>query len=182
MIEFLVDEQEALKRILKRSRGIDDDPNLFKERMRVYFEEIKEIREYYNSQNKYLTFRSEHDISESAKKLKSIMMTDIYTGKHQKNIILVTFDIHRIEYPTMSYSIASILATMKNYNIPASHHSFNIDKFVMTKEGHMPIDVLVYTDEIVEYLKKFSYIALGITRWSELFAYMLIRKLDGYRG
>jgi hypothetical protein len=82
----------------------------------------------------------------------------------------------------MSYSVASILATLKHYNIPASHYSFDIQKFVQTPEGYIPIDVIIDTDEIINYLKKFSYIAFGIARWSETFTYMLIKKLDDYKG
>lgn len=99
------------------------------------------------------------------------------------NIILVTFDHHRIEYQTMSYSVASILAALKHYNIPASHYSFDIRNFKKTHDGYMPFEVLIDLDSIVSYLKKFSCIAIGVTRWSETFAYMLVRKLeDDYKG
>jgi len=100
----------------------------------------------------------------------------------KNNIVLVTYDNHRIDYPTMSYSVASILATLKHYDIPASHYSFDIRKFSQTPEGYMPIDVLIDSDDIIKYLKQFSCIAFGITRWSETFAYMLIKKLDDYKG
>lgn len=101
---------------------------------------------------------------------------------HKNNIILVTFDYHRIDYPTMSYSVASILATLKHFNIPASHFSFDIRKFAKDKKGYTPIDLIIDTNDIIKYLKQFSCIAFGITRWSETFAYMLIRKLDDYKG
>jgi hypothetical protein len=102
---------------------------------------------------------------------------------NSNNIILVTFDYHRIEYPTMSYSIASILATLKHYNIRASHYSFDIRNFKRTDDGYMPIEVLNLYD-IIEYLKQFSCIALGVTRWSETYAYMLIKRLNDidYKG
>lgn len=98
------------------------------------------------------------------------------------NIILVTFDQHRIDYPTMSYSVASILATLKHYNIQASHYSFDIRHFKKTDEGYMPFEVLIDLDDIVGYLKQFNCIAIGVTRWSETFAYMLVRKLEDYDG
>jgi radical SAM superfamily enzyme YgiQ (UPF0313 family) len=83
----------------------------------------------------------------------------------------------------MSYSIASILATLKHYNIPASHYSFDIRDFKKTDDGYMPIEVLNLYD-IIEYLKQFSCIALGVSRWSATYAYMLIRHLNdsGYKG
>jgi len=82
----------------------------------------------------------------------------------------------------MSYSVASILATLKHYDIPASHFSFDIRKFTKGTEGYTPIDFILDSDDIINYLKKFSCIAIGIARWSETFAYMLIRKLEDYKG
>ncbi len=73
VIELMVDEQEAIKRISKRARGTDDNPRLFQERMRVYDHEIEEIRMYYKSQNKYISIESNTEISETAKKLRSIL-------------------------------------------------------------------------------------------------------------
>lgn len=103
-------------------------------------------------------------------------------NKKTNNILLVTFDHHRLEYPTMSYSIASILAALKHYNIPASHYSFDIRKFEQTPDGGMPFEVIIEIDNLIDYIKKFRCIAIGVTRWSETFAYMLIRRLDGYKG
>lgn len=73
VIELMVDEQEAIKRITNRARGTDDDPMLFQERMRVYDCEIEEIRRYYKSQDKYISIESNTKISETAEKLKSII-------------------------------------------------------------------------------------------------------------
>lgn len=73
VIELLVDEQVAIKCITSRARGTDDDPKLFKERMRVYNCEIEEIRMYYKSQNKYISIQSNSEISETAEKLRNIL-------------------------------------------------------------------------------------------------------------
>ncbi len=73
VIELMVDENEAIKRITNRARGTDDDPGLFKERMRVYEHEIGEIREYYKSQNKYISIDSNTKISETAEKVRRII-------------------------------------------------------------------------------------------------------------
>ncbi|MGV8829325.1 MAG: B12-binding domain-containing radical SAM protein [Breznakibacter sp.] len=100
----------------------------------------------------------------------------------KNNIILVTYDNHRVDYPTMSFSVASILATLKHFDIPASHYSFDIRKFTKDSEGYTPIDVIIDSDDIIEYLKSFSCIAFGITRWSVNFAYMLIKRLEDYKG
>ena len=73
VIELMVDEQEAIKRITNRARGTDDDPGLFTERMRVYEVEIEEIRMHYKSQNKYISIDSNTKISETAEKVRSII-------------------------------------------------------------------------------------------------------------
>ena len=102
--------------------------------------------------------------------------------KKFNSIILVTYDQHRRDYPYTSYSVASILATLKHYDISASHYSFDINKFAKTAEGNTPFEFIEETDSIINYLKKFDCIALGITRWSEPFAYMLIKRLEDYKG
>lgn len=73
VIELLVDEREALNRITKRARGEDDDPSLFKERMRVYNEEISIIRSHYQLQNKYIGIESKTDIIETSEMLKNLI-------------------------------------------------------------------------------------------------------------
>lgn len=73
VIELMVNEQVALERISKRARGTDDDPKLFKERMRVYEHEIEAIRVYYKSHNKYISLESNTTLSETAEKLRAIL-------------------------------------------------------------------------------------------------------------
>lgn len=80
VIELLVDENLALKRITHRARGIDDDPKLFKERMRVYNEEIEEIRKYYSDQNLYIQLECEVSNEDTAQKLRDIIL-DRTNGK-----------------------------------------------------------------------------------------------------
>jgi adenylate kinase len=77
VIELMVDEREAINRIAKRARGKDDDPSLFKERIRVYNEEIREIRKYYQTQNKYISIESKTAITDTAEKIKSIIAAKI---------------------------------------------------------------------------------------------------------
>lgn len=78
VIELIVDEQEALNRITQRARGTDDDPSLFKERMRVYNDEVDEIRAFYQGQNQYFSIESQSDTTETAKELKRIISKGIY--------------------------------------------------------------------------------------------------------
>jgi radical SAM superfamily enzyme YgiQ (UPF0313 family) len=101
------------------------------------------------------------------------------------NIVLVTFDNPSNDYQRMPYSIASIIATLKNYDIKASHYSFNIKGFYgLDEKNDLFINHLKISEigETLNYFKKFSYIAIGVTRWSENQAYMLVRALEGFNG
>ena len=73
VIEIMVDEQEAFNRITKRARGTDDAPGKFKERMRVYNNEIEQIREYYKSQNKYISIESSYLLNQTVESLGTIL-------------------------------------------------------------------------------------------------------------
>jgi len=73
VIELIVEEEVALERITQRARGVDDDPAMFKERIRVYEAEIEEIRNYYKSQKKYVVVNSNNDINTTAEKLRDIL-------------------------------------------------------------------------------------------------------------
>lgn len=47
VIEVQVSEEVAKDRVLGRARGADDNAEVFKNRMRVYLEPLKEIQEFY---------------------------------------------------------------------------------------------------------------------------------------
>ncbi|WP_289769741.1 nucleoside monophosphate kinase, partial [Helicobacter bilis] len=47
VIEVQVSEEVAKDRVLGRARGADDNAEVFKNRMRVYLEPLKEIQDFY---------------------------------------------------------------------------------------------------------------------------------------
>jgi len=51
VIEVEVSEQTARDRVLGRSRGEDDNTEVFNNRMKVYTEPLKDIQDFYNSKN-----------------------------------------------------------------------------------------------------------------------------------
>jgi adenylate kinase len=74
VIEILINPEKALKRIVNRNRGVDDDVKLFNDRMNVYNKEIQLIREYYKSKGIYMAINGENSVEDTAKKLASIIL------------------------------------------------------------------------------------------------------------
>ena len=64
VMEVVVSEQTALDRVLGRSRGNDDNERVFKNRMKVYTEPLKEIQDFYNKQNLLTKIDGEGSIEE----------------------------------------------------------------------------------------------------------------------
>jgi len=74
VIEILINPEIALDRIKNRNRGVDDDINLFNDRMKVYNKEIHFIRSYYTNMGIYSTINGEKSLEETAGKLTSIIL------------------------------------------------------------------------------------------------------------
>ncbi|MBL0686631.1 MAG: adenylate kinase [Sulfurospirillum sp.] len=51
VMEVVVSEQTAMNRVLGRNRGKDDNVEIFKNRMKVYTQPLKDIQDFYNSKN-----------------------------------------------------------------------------------------------------------------------------------
>lgn len=64
VIEVEVSEQTAKDRVLGRNRGDDDNEEVFNNRMKVYLDPIKEIREFYKDKNLYSVIDGERSINE----------------------------------------------------------------------------------------------------------------------
>ena len=64
VIEVEVSEETAKDRVLGRNRGDDDNEKVFNNRMKVYLEPLKEIKEFYTKQNKLETVSGEGSIEE----------------------------------------------------------------------------------------------------------------------
>jgi len=64
VIEVVVSEDVARERVLGRARGADDNVEVFNNRMKVYLEPLKEIEDFYASQNKLVKINGERTIEE----------------------------------------------------------------------------------------------------------------------
>ncbi len=64
VIEVSVSENTARKRVLGRSRGADDNTDIFNNRMKVYTEPLADIQSFYNSKNILKVISGEGSIEE----------------------------------------------------------------------------------------------------------------------
>ena len=69
VIEVVVSEKTAMERVLRRNRGEDDSIEVFKNRMKVYNEPLKEIQNFYISKNLLHKISGEEEIELVAEKL-----------------------------------------------------------------------------------------------------------------
>jgi radical SAM superfamily enzyme YgiQ (UPF0313 family) len=101
-----------------------------------------------------------------------------------KDIVFVTFDFPRPDYPPLSYSIASILAALKANNFRYAHYSIDIRRDFKGEKWNSTLNEFV-KDQLsaaVEYFKNFNYVAISVTRWSIEHTKALIVLLGNYQG
>ncbi len=109
-----------------------------------------------------------------------------------RDIVLVSFDFPKSDYDSRSYSISSILASLKKHGVSASHYCINInqvseERLLKGKEDwYISIDDCMHEkiDAAIDYLVKFKFIAIGVARWSKDYAKYLVDKLrkSGFQG
>ncbi len=73
VIEVQVSEKVAKDRVLDRARGADDKEEVFTNRMKVYNEPLKEIRDFYHSKNALADINGERDIEEVVKDMQGLI-------------------------------------------------------------------------------------------------------------
>lgn len=73
VIEVDVCENTAKNRVLGRARGNDDKEEVFYNRMKVYLEPIKSIRDFYKSKSVYKNVNGEGTIEEIVSNIKEII-------------------------------------------------------------------------------------------------------------
>ena len=64
VIEVVVTKEVAKDRVLGRSRGADDNEQVFEHRMEVYLEPLEAIRDFYNKKSKLHTIDGERSVEE----------------------------------------------------------------------------------------------------------------------
>ncbi|MFZ4725820.1 MAG: B12-binding domain-containing radical SAM protein [Paludibacter sp.] len=101
-----------------------------------------------------------------------------------KDIVFITFDIPRSDYPAMTYSIASIIASLKASGYKCGHFPIDIKQSIQDGVTGEKLTSIVKTKLLgsLEYFKGFRYIAISVTRWSVEHCNSLIDLLTDYNG
>ena len=97
-----------------------------------------------------------------------------------RDIVLVSFDYLKSDYDFRSYSISSILASLKKHGVSASHYCININQVSeerLLKEKDIEDCMNEKIDDVVDYLMKFKFISIGVARWSKNYVKHLISTL-----
>jgi len=100
------------------------------------------------------------------------------------DLLFITFDIKRDEYPTISYSIAALKAVLQNNNLTIAHHSVDIQHALEEKGSQCSVIEEVNSKLLdnISYFKKFKFIAIGLTAWSHDYCLRLLDLLESYTG
>ena len=77
VIEVVVSEQTASDRVLGRARGSDDNVEVFKNRMKVYIEPLKEIQDFYNKMGILKKIDGERSIQDIVNEMESFIKSKI---------------------------------------------------------------------------------------------------------
>lgn len=100
------------------------------------------------------------------------------------NIIFISFDIRKDEYPSMSYSMASLVAALRKENHVVSHYSVDLQHSLeerLSKQSILDI-VTKKLESNNEYFRKFKFIAISLTSWTVEYCQVLLNILSDYRG
>jgi len=77
VIEVEVSEDTARDRVLGRARGADDSDEVFNNRMKVYTQPLKEIKEFYISKNILKTISGEATIEEIVSEMENFIKSKL---------------------------------------------------------------------------------------------------------
>jgi len=73
VIEVVVSKETAMNRVLGRNRGDDDNIEVFKNRMSVYTEPLKDIQKFYEAKNILYKISGEKSIEDVVKEMKKLI-------------------------------------------------------------------------------------------------------------
>lgn len=77
VLEVQVSEEVAKDRVLGRARGADDNAEVFKNRMKVYLEPLKEIQDFYNQAGILKVINGERTIQEIVAEMRNFIESNI---------------------------------------------------------------------------------------------------------
>lgn len=100
------------------------------------------------------------------------------------SVLFITFDVKKDDYPEMSYSVASLIAVLKKSNVKTGHYPVDIQRANEEKASTESLTFKI-TNSLknnLDYFKKFSFLAIGLTSWSTEYCKSLLEMLDDYNG
>lgn len=73
LIDLVVSDETAKKRVLGRNRGVDDDIKVFEKRLKVYYEPKEAIEKFYKQKNLLHVINAEQEIDAVVKDMKELL-------------------------------------------------------------------------------------------------------------
>jgi adenylate kinase len=77
VIEVVVSEEVACKRVLGRARGADDNTEVFNNRMKVYTEPLSDIQKFYEQKNLLTKINGERTIEEIVNEMDNFIQSKL---------------------------------------------------------------------------------------------------------
>ena len=77
VIEVSVSEETARQRVLGRARGVDDNNEVFNNRMKVYTEPLVQIRDFYTKKGKLKVISGERSIEEIVSDMEAFIQSKL---------------------------------------------------------------------------------------------------------
>ena len=100
------------------------------------------------------------------------------------SIIFISFDIRKDDYPSMSYSIAALAASIRKENHSFSHYSIDLQHSLEEKLNKESIlDIVTKKLQVnIDYFQKFDFIAISLTSWTIEYCIAFLQMLYDYQG
>jgi radical SAM superfamily enzyme YgiQ (UPF0313 family) len=100
------------------------------------------------------------------------------------SIIFISFDIRKDDYPSMSYSIAALAASISKENHSYSHYSIDLQHSLEEKLNKESIlDIVTKKLQVnINYFQKFDFIAISLTSWTIEYCIAFLQMLYDYQG
>ena len=100
------------------------------------------------------------------------------------NIVFISFDIRKDDYPSMPYSIACLIAVLQQEGIRSSHYSIDLQHILEEKSSNETITkkVISKLNENLSYFKRFKYVAVSLNSWSIEYCQALLELLNDFEG
>jgi radical SAM superfamily enzyme YgiQ (UPF0313 family) len=100
------------------------------------------------------------------------------------DILFITFDVKKDEYPAMPYSVAVLIAALKKAKQKVGHYSIDVQHALEEKDSDESLTAKIteYMHGNLKYFQKFRFIAISLTSWSIEYVHSLLKLLIDYNG